>query len=262
MTPLDALVELLARVGACNGSAMLISETELRNWPPEAVAALKSQKLLARARPAISVVCPGCERECVMLVQTVLGQPRRTTSFVVCDKRSDVNRVLVSNEQLAQWRCDADAVCEFVATALALRRSREHGTNPGILNIGMASGAKRRQMLGLRVVGEVELVAGDKSQSVAEFAGFSNGRYSLDEKAARELVDSATTANPRYTPSNARREAQKLDTHERHESWRKAYRDLKRRRRQMSDSWCAQQIAKMEIANGRSPATIRKHLKK
>jgi hypothetical protein len=37
----------------------------------------------------------------------------------------------------------------------------------------------------------------------------------------RQLVDSATTADNRYTPTNARREVRKLDTQAMYESWQK-----------------------------------------
>jgi hypothetical protein len=57
-----------------------------------AVAAMKSQKLLAKARPAVSVVCPGCEQECVMPVHTLPAGPRGPASFIFCDKRSDIQR--------------------------------------------------------------------------------------------------------------------------------------------------------------------------
>jgi nucleoside-diphosphate-sugar epimerase len=146
--PQAALIELLARVGARNGAAVLISDEELSQWPATAVAAMKSQRLLAKARPASSTICPGCERACVMPVHTV--PPRASgaaASFVVCDKRSDINRVPVSAKQLRQWRCDADAVCGFVAASLGLRRSDHHTADAGSLNIGIASGGKRKCML-------------------------------------------------------------------------------------------------------------------
>ena len=67
--------------------------------------------------------------------------------------------------------------------------------------------------------------------------------YSIDSAMIRQLVDSATTADIRYTPSNARREARKLDTKGLHESWQKEYRALKKHRPGMSDVWYSQQIA-------------------
>ena len=161
-----------------------------------------------------------------------------------------------------QWRCDADAVCGFIAASLGLRRSDQHPADAGLLNIGMASGDKRSQMLSLRDDGELALVAANNAVPLAELVGYRDGEYSVDGDMIRQLVDSATTANPRYTPSNARRETRKLDTQARYESWRKAYRDLKKKRRNMTDVWYSQRIAKMNIANGRSAETIRKHMKK
>src|SRR3981081_3455729 len=114
MTPQATLIELLARLGAVNGAAVLVSDEELSQWPAAAVAAMKSQKLLARARPASSVVCPGCERACVMPVHTLPRASGTAASFIVCDKRSDINRVPVSPDRLMQWRCDSDAVCGFI----------------------------------------------------------------------------------------------------------------------------------------------------
>ena len=261
MTPQDALVELLARVGTLGGYPVLVSAEELSQWPAAAVAALKAQKLLMSARQAVSIVCPGCEQQCVMPVNKVPAGPRGAAAFVVCNKRSDINRVPIPSASMAQWRCDADAVAGFVATSLGLRRSAENPATAGLLNIGMTTGDERRQMLGLRADGELALVAGSNAIPLAELICYRDGAYSLDGALIRRLVDFASTADPRYTPSNARREARKLDTQAMYESWRKAYRELKKQRRNMSDVWYSRQIEKMDTANSRSADTIRKHMK-
>ena len=235
MTPQAALIELLARVGARDGAAVFVSAEELSQWPAAAVAAMKSQKLLARARPASSVVCPGCERECVMPVHTLPAGPSDPASFIVCDKRDDINRVSVSADRLMQWRCDADAVCGFIAASLGLRRSAQHPADAGLLNIGIASGAKRSQMLCLQSKGDLALVAANNAVPLAELVGYRDREYSVDGDMIRQLVDSATRVDPRYTPSNARRETRKLHTQATYEAWRKAYRDLKMKRRNMTD---------------------------
>ena len=261
MTPEAVLVELLAWLGARNGEAVFVSAEEVSQWSPAAVAALKVQKLLAKARPAKSTICPGCERACVMPVQTVSWGAGDLASFIVCDKRSDINRVPVSNALITQWRCDLKAVCGFIAKSLGIRRSEQRAANTGLWEIGMARGDKRSQMLCLQVDGGLALATGTSTVPLAELVSFCDGEYSVDGAVIRELVDSATTADPRYTPSNARREARKLDTQAMYQSWRKAYRDLKRQRRNMSDVWYSQQIAKMNIAYGKNSETIRKQMK-
>jgi hypothetical protein len=258
MTPRDALIELLARVGARNGAAALVSDEELSQWPPAAVMAMKSQRLLAKARPASSAICPGCERACVMPVHTLSRASGAAASFIVCDKRSDINRVPVSAKRLTQWRSDADAVCGFIAASLGLRRSDQHPADARLLNIGIASGGRRSQMFCLQVNGDLSVVVGDNAVSIANLVGFRNGEYSVEAAMIRDLVDSATTGDHRYTPSSAKRAAPKLDTQAMYNGWRKVYRDLKKRRPSMTDVWYSQQIAKQEIAAGRDAETIRK----
>jgi hypothetical protein len=260
MTPLEALLELLARLGASQGAAVLVSEEELGCWPVAAVQAMKSHNLLAKARPAASVVCPGCEQECAMPVHTLPAGTRRETSFVICDKRSDVNRVAVPSKRLRQWRCSAEAVCRFVAQSLELRPSSQTQGSTGLWEIGLATGNRRSQMLCLQATSELELVAGNNAVPLAELARYKAGSYAVDSAQVQQLVDAATTGDSRYTPSNARREARKLDTQALHERWRKEYRAFKKRRPEMSDKWYSQQIAKMDIAQGRNAETIRKHM--
>ena len=73
-------------------------------------------------------------------------------------------------------------------------------------------GDKRSQMLCLKADGELALVAGSNALPLAELVRYRDSEYSMDSAMIRQLVDSATTADSRYTPSNARREARKLDT--------------------------------------------------
>lgn len=258
MTSLDALLELLERVGASRGSAALISEEELSRWPAEAVRGLKAHKLLVKASPAGSVVCPGCEQECTMPVHTVSAG----ASFVVCDKRDDINRVPVAAELLRQWRCGAEAVGGFVAQSLGLRSESQRKAGAGLWELGLMTGKKRSQMVCLRACEVMTLVAGQNSLPLAELLRFDAEGYSVDGEVVQRMVDAATTGDARYTPSDARREARKLETQALHEGWRKEYRALKKRRPGMSDVWYSQQIAKMNVGKGRSAETIRKHMKR
>ena len=116
---------------------------------------MKLQKLLSKARPAVSAICPGCERSCVIPVHTLTRAHGSALSFVVCDKRDDINRVSVGTERLIQWRCNTAAVCGFIARSLELRRSEQRPADATILNIGMAWGKKGNQMLCLRADGNL-----------------------------------------------------------------------------------------------------------
>lgn len=262
MTPQAALIELLGRVGASQGAAVLVNDYELSQWPSAAVAAMKTQRLFTKARPAASAICPGCERDCVMPVHVLSDEGKQPAwAFIVCDKRSDINRVEIPLTRLTQWQCSAEAVCAFVADTLDLRRSDEQAAIAALRNIGVATGNKRSQMLCLQAHGALALVAGNNSMALAEVVEYHDGAYSLDGVMIRQLVDAATTADNRYTPSNAKREARKLDTQVMYERWQKEYRALKKKRRKMSDVWYSQQIEKMDIANGRNFSTIKKHMK-
>ena len=260
MTPLEALLELLERVGASQGAAALVSEEELSQWPAEAELRVKTHKLLVKRSPATTVVCPGCEQECTMPVHTVSAGIGKAASFVVCDKRDDINRVTVLAARLRQWRCGVEAVVGFVAGSLGLRPEVQRKISLGLWELGPVQGKKRIQMLCLRVLNELELVAGNNALPLANLVRYEAGSYSVDLSGVRQLVDVATKGDGRYTPSNARREARKLGTQALHERWRKEYRALKKSRPDMSDVWYSQQIAKTDIGPQRSAETIRKHM--
>jgi hypothetical protein len=262
MKPVDTLIELLDRVGANQGAAVLVNDNELHQWPFEAVKAMQSQRLVSKARPSSSAICPGCEQQCVMPVHNQLAAAVSNASFIVCDKRSDINRVPVSTSRLIQWQCNAELVCGFIAARLGLRRSNRQTANADLWEIGIASGNKRRQMLSLKADGKLTLVIGGNTVPLAELITFGDGQYSLDGDIIRQMVDAATTADYRYTPSQVKREARKLKTKALHARWQKEYRELKHNKPGRTDCWYAQQIAKMDITPKRSPETIRKNMKK
>jgi hypothetical protein len=263
MTPPEVLIELFDRFGASQGEKILISEEELNDWPVIAVAALKTQRLITKSRPAKSMVCPGCERECVMPVHCLTDVARTMDAFIVCDKRSDINRVMVDIKRLTQWQCNADAICRFITESLKLRRSYQASEQANRWNIGVATGNKRSQMLCLQVDDFCMLTAGGNALPLVDLVKFDGDVYSLNDEMIRKMIDAADTADNRYTPSNAKREARKLDTQAMYESWQKEYRKLLKSKPNRSDVWYSQQIAKMKkIAQGRDADTIRKHLNK
>ncbi|OIN91396.1 MAG: hypothetical protein AUJ20_11270 [Comamonadaceae bacterium CG1_02_60_18] len=254
-----ALIELLARVGA-QGGAVLVTAAELAQWPAPAAAALKKQKLLTRASPAASAVCPGCANECVMPVHTLARADGTAASFIVCDKRDDTNRVTVAADQLLQWRCDVPALCQFVAAGLDVRQSTQLSSSDTLINIGMLRGDKRTQMLALRLQHELALTAGNSTIPLADLVTFVDDSFGVDAAVVRQMVDTAPPADPRHTPSTARREVRKLETETMYASWQKAYRALRKKNPGKSVVWYSQQLAKTPLAQGRNASTIKKHM--
>ena len=164
MTPVGVMIELVERLGASPDHVIRIDSRELTQWPSEAVSALKAQKIIRKARPASATLCPGCEQQCAMPVYTVQGSAalsaEQPASFILCDRREDVNRVWISKDRLAQWRTSAGVLARFIADALSIPWKEERSGVKGVLEIGKISGDRHRQVLSLRTEGEMRLVIG------------------------------------------------------------------------------------------------------
>lgn len=260
MTPQDALAELLSRLYDLD-TEVLVTAQELSLWPAQAVSAMKSQKLIIKARPAKSTVCPGCEKDCIMPAHTLSNSAGTNVSFIVCDKRSDINRVPISSDQLIQWRLDAAAVCNFFASSLELNRSTALQADKTILTIGLVRGKKRSQMLALQVKNGLKLIAGSSSVELIDLVSFDVKRYVIHTPTVLQMVDTSNIANPLYTPATAKRESRKLDTQAMYGLWQKEYLSLRKKNMNKSDVWISQQISRLSVAQGRSADTIRKNMK-
>jgi hypothetical protein len=189
MTPEDALFELLERVGAGHGAAVLVSEHELGQWPNAAVAEMKSHGLLARARPATSAVCPGCERECVMPVQILPDRIRAPEAFIVCDKRSDINRLAVPVSHLEQWQASGASIANLLAGLLGLRQPSARGADTTRWEIGMLKGVKHSSHLVLLADGRLSLALAGHSIALADVLVLEGDRFTVDKRTLKRLAD-------------------------------------------------------------------------
>ncbi len=101
-------------------------------------------------------------------------------AFIVYDKRSDINRVMVDSKRLTQWQCNTDSICRFVAESLKLRRSDQVSELTNRWNIGVATGIKRSQILCLQVDDFCRLTAGGNALPLADLVEFHDDVYSLN----------------------------------------------------------------------------------
>jgi len=189
MTPADVLADLLARVGASKGQALFIGAQELSEWPAAAVATMKAQKLLVRARPAASVECPGCERQCVMPVQVIPPQAGTARAFVVCDKRDDINRVNVPIAYLEQWQASGENLADWLACTLGLARPNRLGSNPSRWEVGMFKGSKLASHLVLLADGELRLALAGHSLRLVDALELKDDRIVIDRRMLNRCVD-------------------------------------------------------------------------
>jgi len=185
MTPQMVLIELLERIGARGGAAVFVSDRELREWPGAAVAAMKAHSLITKTRPATSIVCSGCEQECVMPVHVTNVRACNPDAFIVCDKRSDINRVPVPVDRLEQWQTTGESVAALLAGLLGLHRS--HGSSGDAIRweVGVLKGVK----LVLVADGKLTLSLAGHSIPVTDVLSFAGKIFKVDRRTLNRLVD-------------------------------------------------------------------------
>lgn len=147
MTPAAALGELLARLAASRGAAVYVGDDELAGWPVALVADLKASRVVVRASPAASAVCAGCERACAMPVEVLPEEGHGAAAFIVCDKRSDINRVAVPIASLERWKASGELLADCLARLLSFESRSQNAVAGGRWAIGMLEGSKHKDRL-------------------------------------------------------------------------------------------------------------------
>jgi hypothetical protein len=189
MTPEAAFIELIDRVAALHGASTLISREELNQWPDKAVTLMKSQKLITRARPSSSAVCPGCEEECVMPVHTIPQRTGDPVLFIICDKRDDISRVPLPDAKLEQWQASGDLIADLVAGLLSLQRSNMGSSSAGRWEVGVFRGKKHASHLVLMAGEKLSLTLGGHSIALTEVLALEDNRFKVDKRRLTHLVD-------------------------------------------------------------------------
>lgn len=236
---------------------------QVREWPDGAVRVFQQAGWIRASTAASEVVCPGCERACYMPVHTRPTQEGQTTkAFVACDKSENMGLITVPPRLLQQWQVSLVRIAAWIAASLGLRLRPKHDRGSGIIWLGKMQGRKRLSEILVTTSAPISMAASGHSLPLEQVVDVSDGKPVIDRAAILDLVDRPPPEKiGRYQPSTNKRDARKLGTQEMYESWRKALRQLRQRRPNMSNVWYSQQIAKMDIARNRSAETIRKNMK-
>lgn len=240
------LAELLARLAVADSSVVEVTGDELADWPQDDVAALKSHAILVPGKPAESAVCPGCERACVMPVQTLPRAGWAASLFIVCDKPVDINRVAVAPDALERWRLTAQSLADAISRLLGGSTATAHGGGAGY-RLGFVQGKQDRAALHLSFndKGPRLLVAGHVLE-VEDVLMLREQQLALDQRLLTRCVNApadAASAVP-GEPQDAlgkRMLARKLELKA---AGTKAFLKVIAKEEDCSESWVKQLIAK------------------
>jgi len=191
MTPQEALAELLGRLGASGGAPVHVTADELDGWPQDAVAAMKQRKLLVKASPAHSAICPGCERACTMPVHVIPNPPHVPNAFVACDKREDIGRVPVSIAALERWQTSGGALAQAIARLLGFDQPVQTASSGHSWIIGVLKGNKHSRHVTLSSNGALELAVGSLNVPAGEVLRIDGFKFTIDSMRLGRLADSS-----------------------------------------------------------------------
>jgi len=205
VTPNDALAELIGRVGASSDGAIFIDAFEIRGWPAETVAAMTAASLLSPASPAASIVCPGCEQQCVMPVHTGYSTTDRGEPFIVCDKRSDINRVAIEPDSLKRLHASGEAFAALLARLLKLRRTGADGSAKQ-WEVGAFKGRARSSHIVLVADGDLKLSLAGHFIPLEDVLTLSGDKFIPRTRVLVECVDKPAAGSGDAESSEQRRE--------------------------------------------------------
>jgi len=124
-----------------------------------------------------------------MLVHTLVDKSRIPDSFVVCDKRDDINRVAVPGSLLEQWQANGAAIAELLADLLGLRRPDTSDMKLGRWEVGVLKGARHSSHVVLRANGGLTLSFAGHLVPLADVVILEGVSFKIEKRKLVRLVD-------------------------------------------------------------------------
>ena len=219
MTPHAALTDLLTRLAAQDSGAVHVGVDDTSQWPAALVAAAKSAGLLKKARPASSIACSGCERQCMMPVQVFPetdGRPAR--AFISCDKPEDMGRVQVEPSDLVRWRITDESLARALSSLLLISDPPQRDCIDRRWIIGPFPGHKEPHWFTLALDDDVTLLAAQRRISLITLLKLDGEALHIDDATLLALIES-DTRQPKSEKGSAewRRQSAKAAADARHD---------------------------------------------
>jgi hypothetical protein len=254
------VTNIVQKLRVSEDSRILLSSEVLSNEPDELVMAMKKQQLIKRSQSVSNVTCKGCEQACFMPIYTqIVGKD--SESFIVCDERSDINRVAVDRIQMQQWKLTGMQVARLFAQLMGFSEHLKLNSDTNRIRLGMLKSKKGRRCLSLNVK-SIELELNTYSIPVEDVLYLEKGSFAIDIEAINQVANKKPqAASSKCYPSPQKQMISKAKTSDRYQQWKDEYKLLKLNYKDKNDTWIANKISKMPIAAGRSAETIRKNMK-
>ncbi len=203
MTPEETLEAWLAVLAARPGAVAVIGQEGLQDWDRTVVDAFKAKGLLKKAHPGASIPCPGCEEQCVRPVHVL---PGASMAFIVCDLRSDTNRVPIPLASLDRWQTSGDALAALLTAMLGIHQPVARRDAPGRWEIGNLKGKKHASHVVLMAEDEFLLSLAGHTVRLTEVLGFEKGSFWMDQKKLTHCVDNPASGGGDRESAQERRQ--------------------------------------------------------
>ena len=259
----QALALLFDRMSA-TGKPVHVGYDEVLEWQVGALEGLIAFGVLSKSVDAKSLQCMACEHHCFMDVLLTEDEQR---AFIVCDQpemQSQMGRIKVPLERLQQWQASPKKIAGVVAKLLGFENAPDNQKNRAVYRLGMLKAKKGRRWVSITVK-PLTIEVNGHIVPLDELMYFDGGDLLIDWARINTVLHLAAARNSKaYTPDTIKREKRNLDTQAMYQDWHDEYvkrkQDPKNKNRVGFDSWCALEIAKLPIAQGRNSETIRKNM--
>jgi hypothetical protein len=270
---LNTLLQNLSQAIKQGDDQVNYSFADVQQWQAGVLPVLLDFKLIKPVSAAQSIECTGCENNCFMDVISykvsleINEQPRH---YIVCEdseKQAQMGRIQVPNEQLKQWQLSIKNVALLLAQLLDFDNNKLD-VKQNSIRLGMLKSPHHgRKWASLNK----QPLALDLSQiqiPLTELFFVDNGKLTID----RARIDAVLAVKQPikakdYQSNTDKLEQRKANTKAMHKSWQDEYEKLKRQhpnkpnQPKKTKSWYAYRISKMDIAQGKSKATIQRNIK-
>lgn len=188
INPLQVVLERLAYADSEKGAFFFWDE--VKDWPSSTLDILVSSGFLQPAQPMDTVVCDGCEENCIMpVVIYPAGGNKPGRAFITCDKRDDMGRIKVSFDRMRQWQVTGELIAAALVRLLGLSLPSTQPAAGGQWHIGVLKGRKHRNRVTLLAGGGLTISLTGHAVPLIEVLAIKENALRLDKSELIRLVD-------------------------------------------------------------------------